>query len=136
GRKVKRPIYDEETGLVRMKVPHCNVLLTKHWDAIIVDEAHRMKNPDTQWTRNIKKLRAPFKHIMTGTGFVNNPAEIHSLLSFLFPDLRVLGVPNGYWGFRDYFCDQDDYSGYRKITGIKPHMEREFKELVRRVGVR
>jgi SNF2 family DNA or RNA helicase len=31
---------------------------------------------------------------------------------------------------------EDDYSGYRKVVGIYPEKEEEFKELVRRVGVR
>ena len=140
GRKIKRPVYDEETGLIKMVTPKCAELLTKHWDMVIVDEAHRIKNYDAQWTRNIKKLKAPYRHIMTGTGFVNNPAEIWSLLDFVWPgnDSPHHAVVNskGYWAFREYFCEEDNYSGYRKIVGIKPHKEAEFKELVRRVGVR
>src|SRR5215472_5408273 len=140
GRVIKRPVYDEETGLIQMTTPHCAELLTKHWDMIIVDEAHRIKNHDAQWTRNIKKIKAPYRHIMTGTGFVNNPAEIWSLLDFVWPGKdsphhSVVGK-SGYWQFREYFCEEDNFSGYRKIVGIKPSKEEEFKELVRRVGVR
>lgn len=125
------PIFDEETGLFQVTDPKCMNLLRMHWDAIIVDEAHRLKNPDAQWTKNIKKLRAEFKHIMTGTGFVNNPAEIWSLINFLYPETYT-----SYWKFREHYCEEDDYSGYRKIVGIKPEKEDEFRDLVRRVGVR
>ena len=46
------------------------LLLKIKWPFILVDEAHRMKNRKTQWTKNIKKLRLTskgYKHIMTGT---------------------------------------------------------------------
>ena len=124
------PILRED-GLFEMTEPPCLNLLLSHWDLVVVDEAHRIKNRDAQWTRNIKKLKVGMKHIMTGTGFVNDPSEIWSLLNFLFPD-----VYTSYWKFREYFCEEDDYSGYRKVVGIKPEHEQEFRDLVRTVGVR
>src|SRR5215831_11094361 len=141
GKKMKVPKLDPETGLYEMTNPKCAELMKKHWDMVIVDEAHRMKNPDTQWTRNLKKIKAGYKHIMTGTGFVNNPAEIWSLLDFLYSGKRSAPHANivngtGYWKFREYFCEEDNVGGYRKIVGIKPRTEQEFKELVRTVGVR
>jgi len=141
GKTIQRPIFDEETGLMKMTKPKCGQLLTKHWDMVVVDEAHRIKNHDAQWTRNIKKIKAGYKHIMTGTGFVNNPAEIWSLLDFLYSGKRSSPHANmvngtGYWQFRQYFCEEDDVGGYRKIVGIKPDKEQEFKGLVRMVGVR
>jgi SNF2 family DNA or RNA helicase len=78
---------------------------------------------------------------MTGTGFVNNPAEVWSLLDFLYsgrrnsPHAEIVGG-TGYWAFREYFCQEDNYSGYRKIIGIKADKEDEFKELIRKVGIR
>lgn len=124
------PILRDD-GLYEMVLPKCYKLTQMHWDMIIVDEAHRMKNPDSQWTRNIKKLKAEYKHIMTGTGFVNNPSEIWSLLNFLFPK-----VYTSYWNFAEHYCEFDDWSGYRRIVGIKPDREDEFRELVKKVGVR
>lgn len=124
------PMRDPD-GTFVMHMPKCSALLRMHWDFIVVDEAHRLKNQDAQWTVNIKRLRAEFKHIMTGTGFINNPAEIWSLLNFLYPN-----VYTSYWKFRERYCLEDNYSGYRKVTGINPQTELEFKELIRRVGVR
>jgi hypothetical protein len=124
------PIMRDD-GLFEMTEPPCMNLLRMHWDAVFVDEAHRIKNRDAQWTVNIKKIKTQFKHIMTGTGFVNDPSEIWSLLNFLFPDIYT-----SYWKFREYFCEEDDYNGYRKVVGIKPEHEEEFRELVRAVGVR
>lgn len=120
-----------EDNQIEMIFPKNNQLLRMHWDAIIVDEAHWIKDPDAQWTRNIKTLKSTYRHVMTGTGFVNNPAEVWSLLNFLYPDTYT-----AYWKFREYYCEEEDYSGYRKVVGIKPDKEDEFRELVRRVGVR
>lgn len=97
----------------------------------IVDEAHRIKNKDGQWTRHIKKLQVVAgKHVMTGTGFVNDPSEIWSLLNFLDPDR---------WGsetaFRKEYCDEFvDFNGYVKVMGVKRESRDEFRELVRSLG--
>ena len=102
------------------------------WDMIMVDEAHRMKDRKTQWTRNLKRMKAKNKHIMTGTGFVNNPAEIWSLLNFLAPKEW-----SSYWAFRNHFCRQFmDARGFRIITGIEPDKLEEFRNLRKRVGPR
>lgn len=130
GTKMKVPVL-QDNGLIEMKFPRCNTLLRRHWDMIVLDEAHRIKNQDAQWTRNLKVLKAQFKHVMTGTGFINNPAEIFSLLQFLYPDTYT-----AYWKFRERFCTEDDFSGYRKVTGIKPDEVETFKELVKIVGPR
>lgn len=122
-------VHDDFT--FEMTEPRNLKLLRLHWDMIVVDEAHRLKNQDSQWTRNIKKLKATYKHVMTGTGFINNPAEIWSLLNFLYPKTYT-----SYWKFREKYCHEDNFSGYRKVTGINPKHELEFKELVRTIGVR
>jgi hypothetical protein len=101
------------------------------WDFVIVDEAHRLKGRDNKWTHCIKRIKSPHKHIMTGTGFINRPDEIWSLLNFL--DKSKFGSYNR---FVDYFCKVDDYSGYRKVVGTKEEKKEEFRTLVRHWGVR
>lgn len=139
---IPKPVQDkDENGITRnrmnpdgtfeMTEPPCMHLLLKHWDLVIIDEAHRIKNPDAQWTRNIKKIRSQFKHAMTGTGFINDPSEIWSLLNWLYPE-----VYTSYWKFREKYCLEEERGGYRKIIGIDPRHEDEFKDLIRRVGVR
>jgi len=114
------------------KNPLLEKVLNTKWDFVVLDEAHRIKERTTGWTRNIKKLRAEYKHIMTGTGFINNPAEVWSLLNFL--DRFTF---SSYWRFREYFCAETvDNGGFRRITGINPSTKQEFKDLLYTVGVR
>jgi SNF2 family DNA or RNA helicase len=108
-------------------------LLAVYWDGVILDEAHRIKNHKGQWTKNIKKLRAGKKHIMTGTGFVNKPDEIWSLLNFLHPHRF-----SSYWRFRRRYCLEKEIpqKNVSVVIGINPDREAEFKREVNSVGVR
>jgi SNF2 family DNA or RNA helicase len=102
------------------------------WDMIICDEAHRLKNRKAQWTINIKRLRAKNKHVMTGTGFVNNPSEIWSLLNFLDPKQW-----RGFWPFVNEWCEQFvTPAGYRIIKGVLPGKINDFRKLRQSLGPR
>lgn len=127
---IKKQVLNPD-GTFEMTEPPCMHLLLKHWDMVIIDEAHRIKNGDAQWTRNIKKIRAQFKHAMTGTGFINDPSEIWSLLNWLYPKTYT-----SYWKFREKYCLEAEMGGYRKVIGIDPEHEEEFKDLIGRIGVR
>lgn len=50
---------------------------------IILDEAHKIKNRNTACSKAVVDLRAEFRLCMTGTPFMNNTAEIFSLIRFL-----------------------------------------------------
>ncbi len=56
---------------------------------LIVDEAHYMKNPDAQRTRNIRRLEEEADRIllMTGTPLENRVEEMCTLLDFVRPDM-------------------------------------------------
>jgi SNF2 family DNA or RNA helicase len=109
------------------------------WDMVILDEAHRIKEKNTQWTRNLKALangdenREPieFRHIMTGTGFINRPDEIWSLLNFL--DRDTFG---SYAGFRNRYCDVWNLDGFDQVIGVKEERKEEFREIRKFVGPR
>lgn len=117
------------------KVPkpwlQADYLTDREWDFIALDEVHRIKNRKNKWTVNIKKLKGTYKHIMTGTGFINRPDEIWSPLNFL--DKKTF---SSYWSFRDYYCEIDDWSGYAKVAGVKPERKDQFRSMVRDIGVR
>jgi SNF2 family DNA or RNA helicase len=128
-------IAQAEAGTLKADVVPKEPLLPKlqetHWDIIILDEAHRIKERTTGWTKEIKKLKGTIKHVMTGTGFINDPSEVWSLFNFI--NKKEFG---SYWRFREKYCAEDNINGFRKIVGINPDNEDEFKALIRTVGPR
>ena len=56
------------------------------WNGVILDEAHRIKNPDTQRNMAFKRLDGRLKIAMTGTPFQNCLLDIWSLSNFVCPE--------------------------------------------------
>lgn len=50
------------------------------WEAVVLDEAHAMKNPRAQVTRAAAALPAQVKVALTGTPLQNNPMELHCVM--------------------------------------------------------
>ena len=69
---------------------YINVLNIPPWDAIIFDEAHRLKNRDAQQTKGAVQLldsvKRPRVHMLSGTMFLNYPNELWSMLNMLYPN--------------------------------------------------
>lgn len=100
------------------------------YSMIVLDEAHRIKHPDTTWTVNLKQFKAHFKHVMTGTGFINNPAEIWSLFNFLYPNFFTSRN-----AFKEEYCETANVGGYTKIIGIKEDKVDQFRAVRKQMGV-
>lgn len=124
------PICEGE-GKIAKPPTIADALIERNWDLVVLDEAHRIKGEDTKWTVNIKKLKTRYKHIMTGSGFVNRPNEIWSLLNFLEPDEF-----DSSWQFNREFVEYDIWSGYRTVIGLRKDKVTEFRELRKRFGPR
>jgi DNA excision repair protein ERCC-6 len=61
-------------------------LLTDHeWGHVILDEGHRIRNPDAEVTISCKKFETPHRLILSGTPIQNNLKELWSLFDFVFP---------------------------------------------------
>ncbi len=109
----------------------CDYILDREWDFVWLDEAHRIKNKDTRWTANLKKIKSEQRHISTGTGIINRPSELWSLLNFLnrktYPSFNR---------FKEYFSMIDVWDGYGKEIGINPDHKDELRDIVFSVGVR
>jgi superfamily II DNA or RNA helicase len=54
-------------------------------DCVIIDEAQRIKNWDTQTARVVKKLQSRYAFVLTGTPLENRIDELYSLMSILDP---------------------------------------------------
>ena len=67
------------------------------WEALVLDEAQAVKNPDTQVARAVRALTPPKRIAMTGTPVENSVADLWSLEEFLNP---------GFLGERKSFADR------------------------------
>ncbi|MCM1119634.1 MAG: DEAD/DEAH box helicase [bacterium] len=94
------------------------------WDCLILDEAQAIKNPLTDQTRQIKKLKSRMKIAMTGTPIENELTNLWSLFDFL--DKGLLGSSTE---FKRFCKDLSQYpEGYAKLKNmISPFMLRRVK---------
>ncbi|KAJ4272295.1 DNA-dependent ATPase fun30 [Fusarium torreyae] len=56
-------------------------------NAAIFDEGHKMKNPETKIYRDLRRIPAMWKMLLTGTPVQNNLLEMTSLLNFINPEI-------------------------------------------------
>lgn len=81
---------------------------------LIVDEAHKIKNPEAQQTRAIMELSPDYSVLMTGTPVANRPEDAFCMTDFVCPSLLGESV----WHFQNTFGVKGGYMG-RTIQGYK-----------------
>lgn len=61
--------------------------LKRHKTMVVVDEAHRIKNPDGVWGRSVTEIskEAVSRVILTGTPLPNGYQDIFNLIKFIYP---------------------------------------------------
>jgi len=62
-----------------------NFLRKFHYEYMIVDEAHCLKNPRGMRYQNLDRVNTEHRLLLTGTPVQNSPKELMSLLCFLMP---------------------------------------------------
>ncbi|KAI6349336.1 hypothetical protein MCOR25_010680 [Pyricularia grisea] len=62
-----------------------DILIPVEWDYAVLDEGHKIRNPNTSLTVYCKELRTPNRVILSGTPIQNNLVELWSLFDFIYP---------------------------------------------------
>lgn len=94
------------------------------WDCVILDEAQAIKNPGAKQTREIKKLSAGMRIIMTGTPIENELMNLWSLFDFL--NKGLLGSAKEFHEYSKAL--QEHPEGYMRLkTMVSPFMLRRVK---------
>lgn len=89
-------------------------LKSTHWDIVVYDEAHRLKNRNATHTKACKKIKSERVFMLTGTPIENSPDELWSLLNLMYPKTF-----NSYWRFVDQWCKTNTMRiGGREIKNI------------------
>ncbi len=62
-------------------------IMQKRFIYFIIDEAHKIKNEQTRFSEESRKVPSAHRLLLTGTPLSNNPSELWSLLNFIMPNL-------------------------------------------------
>lgn len=76
------------------------------WQYIVIDEAHRIKNENSQLSQIIRAFNSKNRLLITGTPLQNNLHELWALLNFLLPDVFSSAEDFDSW-FENQGGDQD-----------------------------
>lgn len=99
----------------------------KHIDALVIDEAHRLRNHNSKQSRALIKLSkiCDYVYPMTGTPAVNHPSDVFGILKVMKPSKYT-----SYWNFVDrYFTTSDTYFG-KQLGGFRKDRVNEFQGLL------
>lgn len=62
-----------------------DLLTQQPWEYVILDEGHKIRNPDSEITLACKRFETPHRLILSGSPIQNNLTELWSLFDFVFP---------------------------------------------------
>ena len=93
--------------------PHKGHILARKWDLIIVDEAHHLRNRNTQLWRFASELQKQFILLLTATPVQNNLDELFNLVTLLEPGLLRTAKQ-----FQKHFVDRKDKLTPRNVNEL------------------
>lgn len=127
--KLVRDLYNSH-GILLMTyagvMKYHKTLLEKKWHYIILDEGHKIRNPDTQVSKSVKKFETPHRLIITGSPMQNSLIELWSLFDFMRPGL--LGT---YTAFMEHFALPITQGGYANATEYQEATALEIAKALR-----
>ncbi|OJD19026.1 hypothetical protein AJ78_00977 [Emergomyces pasteurianus Ep9510] len=116
-RRILKRVLDEGHVLVTTYSglqTYSSLLIPVDWGCAILDEGHKIRNPDTAITIHCKELRTAHRLILSGTPMQNNLTELWSLFDFVFP-MRLGTLVN----FRNQFEFPIRQGGYANASNLQ-----------------
>ncbi|KAF3914790.1 hypothetical protein ABW20_dc0101714 [Dactylellina cionopaga] len=92
------------------------LLLDTEWECVVLDEGHRIRNPEAKITIAAKQLRSSTRFILSGTPIQNNLKELWSLFDFVYPG--KLGI---YQVFNEHIATPIRLGGYSGASNLQIH---------------
>lgn len=111
--------------------------LTKYgFEVVVIDEAHRLKNPTGKRTKAMIKLTDSIRHkfILTGSPILNSYIDIWSQLRFIKRGL----LPDNFYSFRmEYFYDVNANNPRIKFPNFQPRKDKlpQLKRIINSVSM-
>ncbi|CAL5865798.1 uncharacterized protein PFLUO_LOCUS4 [Penicillium psychrofluorescens] len=93
---------------------YADVLVGVEWGCAILDEGHKIRNPDAGITFSCKELRTPHRIILSGTPMQNSLVDLWSLFDFVFP-MRLGNLVN----FKSQFEIPIRQGGYASASNLQ-----------------
>ncbi|KAK4570132.1 DNA repair protein rhp26 [Recurvomyces mirabilis] len=93
---------------------YAELLIPIDWEYAVLDEGHKIRNPNTAITIFCKELRTHNRVILSGTPMQNNLTELWSLFDFVFP-MRLGTLVN----FRSQFEIPIKQGGYVNASNLQ-----------------
>ncbi|KAI1476832.1 SNF2 family N-terminal domain-containing protein [Daldinia eschscholtzii] len=139
GRENKR-VNQAAKKIVDRVVKHGHVLVTTYaglqtygqiltpieWGYAVLDEGHKIRNPNSAVTVYCKELRTPNRVILSGTPMQNNLMELWSLFDFIFP-MRLGTLVD----FRNQFEIPIRLGGYANATNLQIMTAQKCAEILK-----
>ncbi|CAK3820946.1 SNF2 family DNA repair and recombination [Lecanosticta acicola] len=93
---------------------YADLLIPIDWEYAVLDEGHKIRNPNTAITIYCKELRTHNRVILSGTPMQNNLTELWSLFDFVFP-MRLGTLIN----FKSQFEIPIKQGGYANASNLQ-----------------
>jgi len=123
---------DREWHVVVTTYEVCNIeknTLNKFaWSYLIIDEAHRLKNEASAFSKTVRLFETRYRILLTGTPLQNSLHELWALLNFLVPDVFESAEQFDEW----FNLDTEDNDEKNKLISqlhkiLRPFMLRRLK---------
>ncbi|KAL7579857.1 hypothetical protein ACA910_004869 [Epithemia clementina (nom. ined.)] len=123
---------DRKWNIVVTTYEVCNIektVLSKFaWSYLIIDEAHRLKNEDSAFSKTIRQFETRYRLLLSGTPLQNSLHELWALLNFLVPDVFESSEQFDEW----FNLDIEDNDEKNKLISqlhkiLRPFMLRRLK---------